>query len=316
MSNSLAIIIPAYKSTYFHETLQSIANQTSKKFTLYIGDDASPNNLEEIVKRYEKEIDIVYRRFNENVGGKDLIAQWNRCIEMSIDEDWLWLFSDDDIMAPNCVELFYKYIESDKESQLLHFNAEIINGEGKLYAGGKTFPLKMTCSDFFENRMSRKIFSFAVEYIFTRRLYIEQEKFQVFDLAWCSDDATWIKFAKNKGISTIDTNVLVYWRYSGENISSLNIDESILYRKLNSKVAYLKWAIDFFKNNNKTIVVNPINRVKWILSDVNQVSYLTFIKRAQVAYKYARITGAFTSGLLGVLYVSYYELKHLNKKRL
>jgi glycosyltransferase involved in cell wall biosynthesis len=316
LNNRLAIVIPAYKETYLRETLQSISKQTCKKFTLYIGDDASPNNIYEIVKEYEKNIDIVYKRFNENLGGKDLIAQWNRCIDMSNDEEWLWLFSDDDIMEPNCVALFYNHIKSDKESQLLHFNTDIIDGEGKLYAKGRQFPSKMTAVNFFEKRMSRQIYSFAVEYIFTRKLYLEEGGFQVFDLAWCSDDATWTKFAKNNGISTIDKNALVHWRYSGENISSLNIDLSILYRKLNSKVAYLKWAIDFFKNNKIEMYVGHVNKVKWILSDVNEVSHLTFSKRITIAYKYAKITGTFLNGLLGVLYISYNETKHRNKKRI
>jgi hypothetical protein len=141
-------------------------------------------------------------------------------------------------------------------------------------------------------------------------------KFEKFDLAWCSDDATWVKFAKKTGITTIDTNALVYWRYSGENISALNIDESVLFRKLNAKVVYLNWVNDFFKKNQEVIHVNTINKVKWILSDVNQVSYLTFIRRGKIAYKYARITGNFINGLLGVFYVSYYELKYWKKVRL
>jgi glycosyltransferase involved in cell wall biosynthesis len=314
--NNLAIIIPAYKTTYLHETLQSLSNQTCKKFTLYIGDDASPNNIYEIVKEFENEIDIIYKRFDENLGGTNLVDQWNRCIDMTINEDWIWLFSDDDIMEPNCVELFYKHIESDKEVQLLHFNTDIIDAEGKLHAKQKPFPLKMTSGDFFEKRIGGRIFSFAVEYVFTRKLYIAEERFQIFDLAWCSDDATWTKFAKNNGITTIDTNALVHWRYSGENISSLNVDLSILYRKLDAKVAYLKWAIDFFKNTKTAINVGHVNKVKWILSDLNEVSYLTFSKRIQIAYKYANITGTFINGILGVLYICYNESKYWNKKSL
>ena len=38
----LAIVIPAYKIMYFDQALSSIANQTCKDFTLYIGDDSSP----------------------------------------------------------------------------------------------------------------------------------------------------------------------------------------------------------------------------------------------------------------------------------
>src|ERR1035437_3960780 len=105
--SKLAIVIPAYKRMFFNEALSSIAKQTNKNFTLYIGDDCSPCNLYNIVEKYEKSIPIVYRHFDENIGRKDLVVQWERCIDLVGDEEWIWLFSDDDIMDPTCVENFY-----------------------------------------------------------------------------------------------------------------------------------------------------------------------------------------------------------------
>ena len=96
--NNLAIVIPAYKSTFLAAALDSIAAQTSLDFTLYIGDDCSPNHLGAIVDRYRDRINLVYHRFDTNLGGKDLVAQWERCIDMSQGEEWIWLFSDDDVM--------------------------------------------------------------------------------------------------------------------------------------------------------------------------------------------------------------------------
>ncbi len=49
-------------------------------------------------------IALVYQRFNTNLGSKDLVAQWERCIAMSKDKPYIWLFSDDDVMEPNFVE--------------------------------------------------------------------------------------------------------------------------------------------------------------------------------------------------------------------
>ena len=48
----LAIIIPAYKETFLRKALESIASQTCKDFTLYIGDDCSPNDLKSIVSDF------------------------------------------------------------------------------------------------------------------------------------------------------------------------------------------------------------------------------------------------------------------------
>ena len=93
----LAIIIPAYKPRFLRETLDSIAKQNNHDFTVYIGDDASPYQLETIVDQYKNKFDIIYHRFEQNMGKKDLPGHWERCILLS-EEEFIWLFSDDDLM--------------------------------------------------------------------------------------------------------------------------------------------------------------------------------------------------------------------------
>lgn len=71
----MAIVIPAYKGRFLKETLDSIAVQAHKdEFVLYIGDDASPERLDKIVESYQNKVNLVYHRFSENMGGKDLVA--------------------------------------------------------------------------------------------------------------------------------------------------------------------------------------------------------------------------------------------------
>ena len=48
----LAIIIPAYKATFLSAALDSISAQTCKDFTLYVGDDCSPEPIGNIVEQY------------------------------------------------------------------------------------------------------------------------------------------------------------------------------------------------------------------------------------------------------------------------
>ena len=56
----LAIVIPYYKLTFFEETLKSISNQTNNKFKVYLGNDASSENLNIILKNSEGNFDFVY----------------------------------------------------------------------------------------------------------------------------------------------------------------------------------------------------------------------------------------------------------------
>ena len=76
MQHKLAIVIPAYKAKYLSETLDSIASQTDKRFCVYIGDDCSPEKIDNIVSQYKDKFNYVYQHFDTNLGGKDLVAQW------------------------------------------------------------------------------------------------------------------------------------------------------------------------------------------------------------------------------------------------
>lgn len=76
----LAIVIPAYKVDFFETVLFSLAQQTCKDFTVYIGEDCSRDDFKSLIEQYSKQLDIVYRRFEVNFGGHDLVAQWNRCV--------------------------------------------------------------------------------------------------------------------------------------------------------------------------------------------------------------------------------------------
>lgn len=132
MANKLAIIIPAYKDAFFNKTLESLAQQTNKNFTVYIGDDNSPYNLEKIVSEYSNQLNIIYKRFPTNLGSTDLVLQWNRCLSMIQDEDFFCLFSDDDIMEPTCVENFYKSLQTNGDFDVFHFDINLINAKGEV----------------------------------------------------------------------------------------------------------------------------------------------------------------------------------------
>lgn len=233
--NNLAIVIPAYKSTFLAAALDSIAAQTCQDFTLYIGDDCSPNNLGEIVDRYRDKINLVYRRFDTNLGGKDLVAQWERCIDMSQGEEWIWLFSDDDVMEKNCVKEFYKLPEEVRRNYVVHFDINVINEFGVRYENLslRHYPKYMSGLDFMNDKLSGKIVSYVVEYIFPRKLFIETGKFANFDLAWGADILTWFRMANHSsGIYSINENhAHVNWRKSNENITP-NKSYQILKRKM------------------------------------------------------------------------------------
>jgi glycosyltransferase involved in cell wall biosynthesis len=269
--SKLAIVIPAYKVNYFDQTLASIANQTCKDFTLYIGDDASPANLAEIVNAYKKQINIVYKRFDKNLGGADLVAHWERCIDLVQDEEWIWLFSDDDTMENKCVEMFYASIDQTPDFNVFHFNVLQIDIAGNVTGSFQVFPETISSEEFLINKLQRPYqFSVVVEYIFKKEYFMRVGRFVKFDLAWGSDDATWIKLAKKNGIKTIN-GAMVHWRESPYNISPNISDSKILTRKYYSQIAFGKWATDQVLSSNLQIDID------WLHQQIAN-SFLTGIK--------------------------------------
>lgn len=129
----MAIVIPAYKGRFLKETLDSIAVQAHKdEFVLYIGDDASPERLDKIVESYQNKVNLVYHRFSENMGGKDLVAHWERCIQLSA-EPFIWLFSDDDLMPADGVERVMEALSRPHHQRgyFFRFPLAVIDGENK-----------------------------------------------------------------------------------------------------------------------------------------------------------------------------------------
>ena len=45
----LAIIVPFYKVSHFEALLEALVNQTNQNFTVYVGNDCSPNDPEPIL---------------------------------------------------------------------------------------------------------------------------------------------------------------------------------------------------------------------------------------------------------------------------
>src|SRR5690606_28645891 len=104
--------------------------------------------------------------------------------------------------------------------------------------------------DFNLLRWQSKLQNYVVEFIFSKRAYLEVGGFEEFKLAWHSDEATWTKLGFSKGITTID-NAYVQWRRSDVNITPNHSDEKIVASKINADIEFAKWVIAFYNANNR-----------------------------------------------------------------
>ncbi|MBM4183075.1 MAG: glycosyltransferase family 2 protein [Gemmatimonadetes bacterium] len=216
--NVLAIVIPAYKPDFFRAALASVVAQTDRRFKVYVGDDAGPPEIGRICTELAGSgVDIVYHRFAENLGGRSLPAHWNRCVALS-GEPWVWLFSDDDLMTPDCVAAVHEQLAAAGPENVLRFNTEVIDGHGETIAVNALHPVEETGVDFIHSRLRGERNSYVVEYVFRRAAFDRAGGFPDYPVAWCSDDVAWFSSSESGKIRTLSRG-LVRWRASGLNIT-------------------------------------------------------------------------------------------------
>ena len=232
----LAIVIPYYKLTFFKETLQSLANQTDKRFKVYIGDDASPQNPSDLLSKYQGRFEFVYHRFESNLGGVSLTKQWERCIALSNDEQWIMILGDDDYLDNSVVESWYEnYNVFYTKTEVIRFASKMIVEETKIVSDVFTHPIWELATDSFYRKLEHMTRSSLSEYVFSRTTYLKFG-FHDYPLAWNSDDRAWLEFSDNKPIFTINDNTV------NVRLSTLNISG-----KQNNNEAKIISQLTFFR---------------------------------------------------------------------
>ncbi len=276
----LAIIIPFYKLTFFEATLQSLAHQSDKRFKVYIGDDASPEDCTTLLQKFEGQFDFIYHRFETNLGGSSLTQQWERCIALSDDEEWLLILGDDDVLGENVVEEFYKTKSQleDEKINVLKFASVLIDEKGKRISSKYTHPIKEKAADAYFKHFIGESRSSLSEYIFRRSSY-NQYKFTNFPLAWHADDKAWLDFSQG-GILYGCNDAIIQVRLSSENISGKK-DNIISKRKARllffEDIIQNKW--NYFSKEQKNAFLFDFGMVMKEVKDVTfQRVFLVFTK--------------------------------------
>lgn len=281
MNGKLAIVIPAYRSEFFARTLESLAAQTCKDFNVYVGDDASPEDISSIAGSFAEKLSIRYRRFEENLGGKDLSAHWMRCVEMVEDEDWVWMFSDDDLAQPRCVESFYE-TDVPENVDVLHFNLDIIGSEGNILRETPDYPERLSSRDFFNKLYRRQIDARMQEFVF-RTNALKTKGFVSFDLAWRTDNASVMNLGYPAGIMTVSgADSKVQWRAGNANIS---VNNALFHRKNSATVAFFNWVGEFFEEYGITHPMSRFYEMKTVIFALDYENRKDFISEAKIAAK-------------------------------
>lgn len=292
----LAIIIPFYKLDFFNQTLFSLSMQSDKRFKVYIGNDASPDDPKPLLEKYKDSFQFEYKAFETNLGGKSLVKQWERCMELIEDEEWIMILGDDDTLSEKCVEEFYKNLPEVNKQQInvIRFATQIINENDEFLRDVFQHPQIESSIDFLFRKLKGGTRSSLSEYIFKTEK-VKKYKFKRLPLAWHADDLAILEFSEFGSIFTIN-NAIVNFRWSGKNITSLTHNMVIknkatfnfYYYLLNDKkkhfgsgqkkILYSKLEKSFF--NDKKNVYFWLYLTKMYLFNFKIKGFLVLIYRA------------------------------------
>lgn len=255
----LAIVIPYYKYGFFEETLKSLSEQTDKRFHVYIGDDASPEPPNKLLEKYKSKVSFTYHRFSNNLGGKSLVGQWERCLKMVKNEEWIQILGDDDVLEENVTAFFYKHLnEIQKEkSAVVRFASRTIDDKGESTSNVYKHPKLENATNFLIRKFKGGTRSSLSEYIFKKEK-MNAIGFKDFPLAWSSDTLAVVEFSDNRNIFTIN-NAIVCFRVSDKNITGQG--DSVEKNKAWFKF-YRYLLIKFGKEYSKEFVCTLFNRLE------------------------------------------------------
>lgn len=232
-----SFILPAYKHRFFKDAIDSILNQTYEDFELVIVNDASPEDLNSVVAGYNDNR-IRYYINEYNIGGKDLVAQWNHSLKYARGE-YVILASDDDVYAAEYLEVLDEMVNKYPEVNVFRPRIQVINELGEILHVESYLKEYSTILEFAYSWSHGYIKSGIPFYLFKKKELLRIGGFFSLPLAWFSDDATVISMAGN-GVVTVP-EILFAFRCSGDNISTRQNDKDSLLSKLEATIEFYAW---------------------------------------------------------------------------
>lgn len=242
---TVSFLLPAYKASFLHAAIESILSQTFRDFELIIVNDASPENISEIVLDFHDDR-LVYYENEKNIGRENLVRQWNEFCLPRARGEWCVMASDDDLYAPTYLEEMMRLVRKYPQCDLFHCRLCKIDGGGRILGFNVPSAEYESCLDFISQRLCHFRMQTVQEFMFRRESMTKIGGFVEFPLAFFSDDATWAELSRRGCVCSMQK--LFMFRFSGVNISSNHEDSSRMLQKLGACFSYADWMCSFLKD--------------------------------------------------------------------
>jgi glycosyltransferase involved in cell wall biosynthesis len=216
-SKRYSFLLPAYKALYLEQVLVSIKKQTFTDYKVLVSDDCSPEDLKSIFdKVVGNDSRFTYRRNEENMGSKSLVAHWNLLVDMC-DTDFFILASDDDVYAPNFLEEINNLTEKYPNTNLFRGRVQQIDGDNNVTDKEPPIDNYESQFEFLFGLYCRQRIGCIANYVYRTKLLKEKNGFPDFYYAWGSDEASFLLMCEQGCCHT--SNVVFSFRVSESNIT-------------------------------------------------------------------------------------------------
>lgn len=248
----VSVIMPAYNASgYIIEAVESILNQSFKRFELIIIDDCSKDKTLQIAKSFSKKDKRI--RVYRNKKNLKIAGTLNRGIRLAKAE-FVARMDADDVSHPKRLELQYKIISRQKNTSIIGANMEIINESGTKVSK-RSYPTT-----------SKELKKIMFKYSPFAHPVVMYKKKAVLDFGGydekmvpCEDIDLWFKLGSLHDFASIDKSLLKYRvlptyskKYNLKYIEKLGFKIKL---KAISKYNYKPSIIDLFYNLGQYLTI-------------------------------------------------------------
>lgn len=241
-----SVTIPAYKSQYLREAIESVFRQTYTDWELIIVDDCSPEDLHAIVEPFLTDERISYYRNENNCGAVKVVDNWNICLS-HCSADYVICMGDDDRLLPCCLTEYAKLIDKYPALNVYHCRTEIIDENGEVIDIQEPRPQWESVLSLLWNRWDHRNKQYIGDFCYRTQYLKAVGGYYNMPLAWGSDDMTAVLASREHGIANTETFCFQY-RNSRYTITSSAANAKI---KIEARLTQLNWYSSLLKQLSK-----------------------------------------------------------------
>jgi glycosyltransferase involved in cell wall biosynthesis len=271
----LAVLLPSYNAAlYIKESVDSILNQTFSDFDLYIYDDFSIDNTEEIISEYN-DSRLFYRKNIVNIG---IAKTLNRGLEELLPNyEYIARMDADDWSYPERFRKQIDFLENNKETVMCGTQGYWLKDINQNPISGWEYP---TRNDYIQYYLLFAA-SFGHSSVFFRSNSLKKHNLRYDEnISTCEDWDLWIRVKKIGQVANLPDFLMKYRILENSNHrSSKKIKKHLGERSIIISNYWANFGIHlspeevfyYYYGDNALSQFNFINKIKILINEFNQL---------------------------------------------